>query len=323
MSQRVTTTARPTVATAGHRRGPAAARTTRRSLSSPLGSFAVIVMTILWTIPTFGLLVSSLRPARRVADSGWWTVFTHPALTLDNYHTVLFEGGYGVSGGLMPYLVNSLAIAIPATLFPLALAAMAAYALAWIRFKGSDAVFFLIFALQVVPLQMALIPLLQLFSGGAHIGGVTIFPNPHLGGTYVPVWAAHTMFALPLAIFLLHNFIARLPREVMEAAVVDGANHFTIFRTIVLPLAAPALAPFAIFQFLWVWNDLLVALTFAGGTPQVAPLTSRLAQLAGGFGSRWELLTAGAFVSVVIPLTVFFSLQRYFVRGLVSGSVKG
>jgi alpha-glucoside transport system permease protein len=298
-------------------------RAVRRSLSGPLAGAAVVLVTVLWTIPTFGLFVSSLRPAGKVADSGWWTVFTHPSLTLANYHTVLFEGGFGVSGGLMPYLVNSLAIAIPATLFPLAIAAMAAYALAWIRFKGSDVVFFAIFALQVVPMQMALIPLLRLFSQGAHLGGITIVPSPHLAGTYVPVWVAHTMFALPLAIFLLHNFIAQLPREVMEAAVVDGAGHFKIFRSIVLPLAAPALASFAIFQFLWVWNDLLVALTFAGGTPQVAPLTARLAQLAGGFGSRWELLTAGAFVSIVIPLVVFFSLQRFFVRGLVAGSVKG
>ena len=304
----------------------AAARTTRsarRSLSSPLGSLTAALITVLWTVPTFGLLVTSLRPSAQVAAGGWWTVFTHPSLTLANYRTVLFDGGFGVSGGLLPYLVNSLAISIPATVFPLLLAAMAAYALAWIRFRGSSTVFFLIFTLQVVPLQMALIPLLQLFSGGAHIGTVTIVPGLHLGGTYVPVWTAHTMFALPLAVFLLHNFIARLPREVIEAALVDGANHFRVFRAVVLPLAAPALASLAIFQFLWVWNDLLVALTFAGGSPDVTPLTARLAQLAGGFGSRWELLTAGAFVSIMVPLAVFFSLQRYFVRGLVAGSVKG
>lgn len=166
----------------------------------------------------------------------------------------------------MPYLVNSLAITLPATLFPLVLASMAAYALAWVRFRGSDTVFFVIFALQVVPLQMALIPLLQLFSGGAHLGGVTIVPAVDLSGTYAPVWLAHTMFALPLATFLLHNFISQLPRDLMEAAVVDGASHFKIFRSIVLPLCTPALASFAIFQFLWVWNDLLVALTFAGGS---------------------------------------------------------
>ncbi len=299
------------------------AKAVRRSFSSPTASFFVIVLTVLWTVPTIGLLVTSVRPAKDVALTGWWTIFTHPSFTLSNYHTVLFQSSFGSSGGLMPYLVNSLAISIPGTILPLTIAAMAAYALAWIRFKGSDAIFFTIFALQVVPLQMALIPLLQLYSGGAHIGSVRVFPALALGGTYFPVWISHTMFAMPLAIFLLHNFIAQLPRDIMEAAMVDGASHFKIFRSIVMPLAAPALASFAIFQFLWVWNDLLVALTFAGGTPEVAPLTVRLAQLAGSFGRSWELLTAGAFISIIIPLIVFFALQRYFVRGLLAGSVKG
>jgi alpha-glucoside transport system permease protein len=300
-----------------------ATKAVRRSFSSPTAAFLVILMTVLWTIPTFGLLVTSVRPAKDVATTGWWTIVNHLHLTLSNYHTVLFEGGFGRSGGLMPYLVNSLAITIPGVIFPVCIASMAAYSLAWIPFRGSDVIFFVIFALQVVPLQMALIPLLQLFSGGAHVGGTTIVPGLNLGGTYFPVWVAHTMFALPLSIFLLHNFIAQLPRDLMEAAKVDGAGHFKIFRSIVLPLAAPALASLAIFQFLWVWNDLLVALTFAGGTPQVAPLTVRLAQLAGSFGSKWELLTAGAFISIMIPLAVFFALQRYFVRGLLAGSVKG
>jgi alpha-glucoside transport system permease protein len=293
-----------------------AIKAVRRSFSTPIASFFVVLLTVLWTIPTLGLLVTSLRPAKDVAETGWWTAFTHPAFTLTNYHTVLFQGGFGVGGGLMPYLVNSLAISIPGTLFPLTVAALAAYALAWVRFRGSDTIFFTIFALQVVPLQMALIPLLQLFSG-------SIIPGFNIGGTFLPVWIAHTMFAMPLAIFLLHNFIAQLPRELMEAATVDGANHFRVLQSIVLPLSAPALASFAIFQFLWVWNDLLVALTFAGGTPQVAPLTVRLAQLSGSFGSHWEVLTAGAFVSILIPLVVFFALQRYFVRGLLAGSVKG
>ncbi|MFJ9521381.1 carbohydrate ABC transporter permease [Kitasatospora sp. NPDC101801] len=303
--------------------GPTGARAVRRSFSGPLGSLFVIVVTVLWTIPTFGLLATSLRPKQEVATSGWWEVFTHPELILSNYHTVLFEGGFGVSAGMMPFLVNSLAISLPATVFPLVIAAMAAYALAWVRFRGSDTVFFVIFALQVVPLQMALIPLLQLFSGGAHLGGLTIIPAVNLSGTYAPVWLAHTMFALPLATFLLHNFISQLPRDLMEAAIMDGASHFKIFRSIVLPLCTPALASFAIFEFLWVWNDLLVALTFAGGTPEVAPMTVRLAQLSGSFGGRWELLTAGAFLSLIIPLIVFFALQRYFVRGLLAGSVKG
>jgi alpha-glucoside transport system permease protein len=300
-----------------------AVRTVRRSFSHPVASFLMIVLTVVWTIPTIGLLVTSFRPAKQVSTTGWWTIFTHPSVTFDNYHTVLFVGGYGVSNGLMPYLINSLAITIPGTIFPLIIASMAAYALAWVRFRGSDAVFFTIFALQVVPLQMALIPLLQLYTGGAHIGSVTVIPSLHLQGTYWPVWLSHTMFAMPLAIFLLHNFIAQLPREVMEAAQVDGASHFKIFRSIVMPLAAPALASFAIFQFLWVWNDLLVGLTFAGGTPKVAPLIARINQLSGSFGSHWELLTAGAFISMLVPLAVFFALQRYFVRGLLAGSVKG
>ena len=310
-------------ATAPAEERPPAVKAIRKSFSSPLASFFVIVVTVLWTIPTFGLLVTSIRPAKDVGNSGWWTFFAHPGFTLANYNSVLYESSFGASGGLMPYLVNSLAISIPGAVFPLVLAAMAAYALAWVKFEGSDVVFFTIFALQVVPLQMSLVPLLQLFSGGAHIGSVTIIPALNLGGTYFPLWIAHTMFALPLAIFLLHNFIAQLPRDVMEAAQVDGANHFKIFRSIVLPLATPALASFAIFQFLWVWNDLLVALTFAGGRPDVAPLTARLAQITGQLGSKWELLTAGAFVSIIIPLIVFFALQRYFVRGLLAGSVKG
>jgi alpha-glucoside transport system permease protein len=293
-----------------------AVKAIRRSFSSPFASFAVIVITVLWTVPTLGLFVTSIRPAKDVATSGWWTIFEHPSLTADNYNTVLFQSTFGASAGLMPYLVNSLAITIPATIIPLTLAAMAAYALAWVKFRGSDTLFFIVFALQIVPLQMALIPLLQMFNFFQNLG-------INVNGTYVKVWTAHTMFALPLAVFLLHNFIAQLPKDVMEAATVDGAGYFKVFRTIVVPLSTPALASFAIFQFLWVWNDLLVGLTFAGGTPDVGPLTVRLAQLGGSFGRNWELLTAGAFISIVIPLIVFFSLQRYFVRGLLAGSVKG
>jgi alpha-glucoside transport system permease protein len=295
----------------------------RRSLSSRLSTLLVVLLTVVWTVPTFGLLVTSLRPAQDVLSSGWWSVFAHPAFTADNYQTVLVSGGYNVSGGLMPFFINSFVIAIPGTIFPLAIASMAAYALAWVPFRGSDAVFFTVFGLQVVPLQMALLPLLQFFNQGLKIGGATIIPELHLSGSFITVWAAHTMFAMPLAIFLLHNFMAQLPADVMEAARVDGANFFVTFRRIVLPLSTPSLAAFAIFQFLWVWNDLLVALTFVGGSPEVAPLTARLSQLTGSLGSRWDLLTAGAFVSIVVPLIVFFALQRYFVRGLLAGSVKG
>jgi alpha-glucoside transport system permease protein len=302
-------------------KGVAASKDIRKAFSSPWASIFIIALTVVWTVPTLGLLVTSLRPAKYVANSGWWTVLEHPHFTLGNYHTVLF--GSGATGPLLPYVVNSLAITIPATLITLAVATMAAYGLAWVKFKGSDSVFFIIFALQVVPLQMSLIPLLRFYNVGVHIGKVPIFPALHLGSTYYPVWVSHTMFGLPLAVFLLHNFISQLPGDMMEAARVDGANHFRIFRQIVLPLSAPAIAAFAIFQFLWVWNDLLVALTFAGGSPKVLPLTGRLEQLVGQYGANWQLLTAGAFIALIIPLIVFFSLQRYFVRGLLAGSVKG
>ena len=302
----------------------------RRKLSSPWATGVVILITVLWTIPTFGLLVTSLRPREDATSSGWWTFFTDPQVTLSNYSEVL-TGGVTIPGGITPYFFNSFAIAIPAAIFPVVIACMAAYALAWIPFKGATVVFFTIFALQVIPLQMSLLPLLQMFNKGWSLGPIPIFPDLNQAGssqsifvgTYVPLWIAHTMFALPLAIFLLHNFIAQLPRELMEAARVDGASHFLIFRKLVLPLAIPAIASFAIFQFLWVWNDLLVALTFAGGTPDVAPITAYLANIKGSYGAQLHLITAGAFIAIVVPLIVFFSLQRFFVRGLLAGSVKG
>jgi alpha-glucoside transport system permease protein len=300
-----------------------AAKAIRRSFSSPWATMFVIALTVLWTVPTFGLLVTSLRPTQDATTTGWWTVFQNPSITFENYKQVTLNGGYGVTTGLSSFFVNSLVISIPATIFSLAIAAMAAYVLAWVKFRGSDFLFFTIFALQVVPLQMALVPLLSLFSQGLKIGGVTIIPEPHLAGTFYTVWIAHTMFAMPLAIFLLHNFIAQLPREVMESATVDGASHFLIFRRIVLPLSTPAIASFAIFEFLWVWNDLLVGLTFLGGSPKVFPITARLQQMAGSYGSHWDLLTAGAFIAILMPVVVFFALQRYFVRGLLAGSVKG
>ena len=294
----------------------------KKSLSSPWASGFVILLTVLWTIPTFGLLVTSLRPSEDANNSGWWTIFTNPSFTIGNYSEVL-TGGSTIPGGILPYFFNSFAIAIPAAIFPLALATMAAYAIAWVPFRGATFVFFAIFALQVVPLQMALLPLLQMFNLGWSIGPVTIVPDLYLSGTYIPLWVAHTMFALPLAIFLIHNFIAQLPRDLMEAARVDGAGHFTIFYKIVLPLSVPAIASFAIFQFLWVWNDLLVALTFAGGTPDVAPITAYLANIKGTYGAQLDLITAGAFIAIIVPLIVFFALQRFFVRGLLAGSVKG
>ena len=268
-----------------------------------------ILIAVIWTIPTFGLAISSFRPERQIKTTGWWTFFSDPQLTLENYRDVLFGG----SNALATYFLNSFVITIPAVLFPLLFAALAAYALAWMDWRGRDWVFIGIFALQIVPIQMALVPLLQIFSGWGLEG-----PSK-----FWTVWIAHSIFALPLAIFLLHNFISELPRELIEAARVDGADHARIFRSVTLPLIVPAIAAFGIFQFLWVWNDLLVALIFAGGTPDVAPLTVRLADLAGTRGNEWQRLTAGAFVSIAIPLVVFISLQRYFVRGLLAGGLKG
>ena len=290
--------------------------------ASPVASAIAVIVAVLWTIPTFGLLVSSIRPEQDINQSGWWTFFTNPTFTLDNYTQVLFQGST-TNPPLFQFFFNSFALTIPAVVFPITLALFAAYALAWFSFRGKDTIFFIIFGLQVVPLQLTLIPLLQLFSKGLVIGGVTLIPDLGITGTFIPIWIAHTIFGLPLAVFLLHNFLSQIPRELIEAGRVDGANWFTLFSKIVLPLSVPAIASFSIFQFLWVWNDLLVGLTFGGGVKQVAPMTVRIAEMVGSRGSGWELLTAGAFVSMIVPLIVFFALQRYFVRGLLAGSVKG
>jgi alpha-glucoside transport system permease protein len=296
----------------------------RWRLSSRIASVVAIVIAVLWTTPTFGLLLSSLRPEDQIKTTGWWTFFADPQLTLENYREVLF-GTSSSSGQMMSFLINSVVITVPSVLFPLALAAFAAYALAWLPFRGREWIYIGVFALQIVPLQMSLVPLLSFFSQGVEVFGLQLSPAWNLEGParFIQVWFAHTCFALPLGIFLLHNFMSELPGELMEAARVDGASHGVILRRIVLPLVLPALATFAIFQFLWVWNDLLVGLIFAGGTPDSAPMTVRLAQMAGTRGNEWQRLTAGAFVSVIIPLTVFLSMQRYFVRGLLAGGVKG
>jgi alpha-glucoside transport system permease protein len=284
------------------------ASTARKRLASPYASIAAIVIAVIWTIPTFGLAVSSIRPELAIKTTGWWTFFSDPHVTLDNYRTVLSNDG---SAGLGSYFVNSFVIVIPAVIIPISLATLAAYAFAWIDFRGRNVLFIMVFALQIVPIQVTLIPLLSLYVKAG------------LAGTFWTIWLSHTIFGLPLAIFLLHNFMREIPRELLEAARVDGAGHVTIFFRILLPLLRPALAAFAIFQFLWVWNDLLVALTFAGGTPEVAPLTVALFNLSGTRGTAWHLLSAGAFVSIIIPLVVFLSLQRFFVRGLLAGGLKG
>jgi alpha-glucoside transport system permease protein len=370
-----------------------------------LAHVALLFFVALWTFPTVGLLVSSVRDKDQLAVSGWWTALTDstmqaaarvgrasdqvqeaggyvirgnvlgeagsgkqvqsfgitnatlgdtpaggsvamrdggeitiatdgsyewrsateftysgaprvymvlgsaPRFTLDNYVAVLSSEGISQS------FINSIAVAIPSTIIPILIAAFAAYALAWMTFPGRGLIVAIVVGLLVVPLQMSLIPLLRMYNG---IAG--FFEADSKG--YLGVWLAHTAFGLPLAIYLLRNYMAGLPREIMESARIDGASHFQIFTGMVLPLSFPALASFAIFQFLWIWNDLLVALVFLGAQDDKMVLTARLVNLLGTRGDNWELLTAGAFISIIVPLIVFFALQRYFVRGLLAGSVK-
>ncbi|WP_214111115.1 carbohydrate ABC transporter permease [Acrocarpospora catenulata] len=318
----MTTIATPLTQTGAHAHTPSAR--VRRRLTSHGASLIAIVIALLWTTPTFGLFLSSFRPEDQIKQTGWWTFFADPQLTLENYQSVLF-GTSSSSGQMASFLINSLVITIPSVLFPVALAVFAAYALSWLDFRGRDWIYIGIFALQVVPLQMALVPLLSFFSQGVELFGVTVLPAWDLEGParFIQVWFAHTCFALPLGVFLLHNFMSELPGSLIEAARVDGATHGKILRTIVFPLVVPAIAALGIFQFLWVWNDLLVALIFAGGTADSAPMTVRLAQMAGTRGNEWQRLTAGAFVSIIVPLIVFLSAQRYFVRGLLAGGIKG
>jgi alpha-glucoside transport system permease protein len=278
----------------------------KKRLTSRWASFFAFVIAALWTIPTFGLLLTSFRPEQSIKTTGWWTWFTNPEFTLANYEETLYGGS-----ALATYFVNSIVITVPSVILPVTVASLAAYAFAWMKFPFRDTLFVAVFALQVVPLQIALIPLLRIYVGAG------------VAGTFWPLWVSHTIFALPLAIFLLHNFMKEVPSELVEAARVDGAGHVTIFTRVMLPLVMPAIAAFGIFQFLWVWNDLLVALTMAGGTQDVAPLTARIAELSGSMASDWHLLSAGAFISMAIPVVVFLLLQRYFVRGLLAGSVKG
>ena len=264
--------------------------------------------------------VGNRRLGRIEVQERIWTTTWN--FSLDNYKQVLLgsqipvtrpDGTVEMTPGqnMSQAFLNSLAVAVPSTIIPILIAAFAAYAFAWMNFPGRRIMFILVVGLIVVPLQIALVPILRDYN------------SLKLNGTFLAIWLAHTGFGLALATYLLFNYIRTLPRETLESAFIDGASHFTIFLKLVLPLSVPALASFFIFQFLWVWNDYLVALTFLGVDPSYKVLTQRLADLTGTFGNDWHLLTAGAFVTMILPLIVFFSLQRYFVRGMLAGSVKG
>lgn len=277
-------------------------------LGSTLG---MLLLVVIWSTPTLGLLVTSLRPSSLADVSPWWEALFNPlstVWTLDAYQKSL-------SSGMLASLINTTAVTIPATILPLMIAANAAYAFTFLNFKGKEFFFAVLVALMVIPLQSSLIPVLR---------GMVWFQKTlgiPLTGTYASAWVVHSAFAMPLAIYILRNYMMTLPRELIEAAKVDGASNYQIFWQLVLPVSVPALASFAIFQFLWVWNDYLIAFIFVG--EQKAVMTYRLLRLLGQYGQGWRDVAAGSFISLIIPLIVFFALQRYFVRGLLAGSVKG
>jgi alpha-glucoside transport system permease protein len=282
----------------------------RRIGGAPVHILLVLIV-IVFAVPAVALLVASFRTAEATNSSGWWTAFTPPwQFTLENYEYVLGRGGLDAS------FINSVVITIPATILVTLVAAFAAYAFAWMTFPGRQVLFVLVVGLLVVPLQVTFVPVLTLFRDFKP-GGIAI------NGTMLAVWLAHTGYGLPFAIYMLRNYFGGLPKEVFESAAIDGAGPSTTFFRLVLPMSVPALASLIIFQFLWVWNDLLVALVFLGPVPQNHPLSVTLANLTTSFGGGWQYLTAAAFVSMVVPIIVFLALQRYFVRGITGGAVKG
>ena len=295
----------------------------KKTLPTLIITIILIVFCILWTIPTLGILVTSFRTADAASSTGWWTAFSDfKNFTLDNYNQVLFGQRFSVGTAtgtstvrgatMLSAFLSSITVTLPSVIIPILIAAAAAYGFAWLSFKGRNIMFAAIIALLVVPLQISLIPILRDYN---KIG---------LNGSYLGIWLAHTGFGLPLATYMMYNYISSLPRSILESAFIDGSSHFTTFVRLILPLSGPAIASFAIFQFIWVWNDMLVSLVFLSGAGQkLQVVTVRLMNMAGTRGTDWHLLTAGAFVSMILPLCVFLGLQKFFVRGLLAGSVKG
>jgi alpha-glucoside transport system permease protein len=290
----------------------AAGRRFGRPSGNPLLHIALAILMIIWAIPGLGLLVSSFRPASEITRTGWWTAFFPPAqFTIDNYQQVMSRQGIGEA------FINSFLITIPATVIVVMIAAFAAYAFAWMEFRGRNVIFVIIVGLLVIPLQVTLIPVLRLFSTLDQVTGIQV------SGSYIALWLAHTGYGLPFAVYLLRNYFGGLPREVFESAAIDGASPTTAFFRLALPMSVPVLASLVIFQFLWVWNDLLVALVYLGPQPSLLPLPVALANLTTSRGLGFQLLTAAAFISMIVPIIVFLGLQRYFVRGITGGAVKG
>jgi len=288
----------------------------RLSSRTPI-HIALIVLIILWSVPTFALLVSSFREPGDIATSGWWNALTDWNFTTANYEKVLDQNGMGRA------FFNSILITVPATALVILIAAFAAYAFAWMEFPGRNWLFLFFVALLVVPLQMTLIPILKLYADTTIETDMPVIGG-NLWGTrsYTGIWLAHTAYGLPFAIYLLRNFFGSLPRDLFESAYLDGASDIRVFFRIVLPLSMPAIAALAIFQFLWTWNDLLVALVLLQDT-NLGPMTMKITSLVTSFGTQYQLLTAAAFISMALPLFFFFALQRYFVQGILAGAVKG
>lgn len=287
----------------------------------------LIFISVVWLVPTVGLLITSFRPLPDILSNGWWTAVLNPRFTLDNYARVM--ASRGTTESLGRNFINSFIITIPSTLLPLFLGSLAAYAFAWLNFRWRDWIFLGIVALLIVPLQMTFVPVLQLYNDPlgplrslAGLFGLNLpLPKLQITATFLGLWLAHTGYGLPFAIYLLRSFFAALPRDLIEAARIDGSSEFSIFWRIILPLSVPALASLTIFQFLWVWNDLLVALIYAQ-SPSLQPLTVGVNNMLSTYGPEWDLLSAGAFFTMAVPLVVFFSMQKYFVTGLLAGSVK-